>query len=320
MQQLSFAAAEFAAKTTRRERLLAQMELVVPWSRLLEALGPFDYPDRRGRPPIGLERMRRMDVVPPWYGLADEALDDAVYDSQALRHGIGIELGSEGVPDATTRLTVRRLLEAHALSAVILTTINAELSARSLLLKEGTLVDATILHAPASTKHRAKARDAAMHSTRKGNQWYFGMKAHIGADADSGLVHTVVGTAAHVADVTQTSALLHGKEKTVDADAGYLGAEKREELAKNPLTWRIAMKRRQVKAIADAEFKALTERCERLKAQVRARVEHPVHILKNRFGYRKVRDKGLEKNTAQVRTRFALVNLVIAKNALQAAP
>ena len=325
MKQLSFAQAEFAAKkkTTRRERFLAQMEAVVPWLRLLEALGPFYYPDsrgRRGRPPIGLERMLRMYFVQQWYGLADEALEDAVYDSQALRHFIGIDLGREGVPDATTLLKFRRLLEEHSLTAVILATVNAELTERGLLLKEGTLVDATILHAPASTKNRAKARDAAMHSTRKGNQWYFGMKAHIGADADSGLVHTVVGTAANVADVTQTSELLHGQEKTVYADAGYLGADKREELAKRPLTWRIAMKRSQVKAIADAELKALTERCERLKAQVRARVEHPFHILKNRFGYRKVRYKGLEKNTAQLHTLFALANLVIAKNALQGAP
>jgi transposase, IS5 family len=205
------------------------------------------------------------------------------------------------------------------LTAVMLTTINPELSARGLLLKEGTLVDTTIINAPASTKDRAKVRDAAMHSTRKGNQWLFGMKAHIGADADSGLVHTVVGTAAHVADVTQASALLHGDENTVDADAGDLGADKREELAKTPLTWRIAMKRRPVKAIADAEFKALTERCERLKALMRPRVEHPFHILKNRFGDRKVRDKGLEKNTVQWHTLFALDNLIIAKRALLAA-
>jgi transposase, IS5 family len=217
-------------------------------------------------------------------------------------------------------LTFRRLLKEHALTAVILATVNAELTQRGLLLKEGTLVDAIILNAAASTKHRAKARDVAMHSTRKGNQWFFGMKAHIGADADSGLVHTVVATAANVADVTQTAELLHGDEKSVYADAGDLGADTREALAKTPLTWRIAMKRRQVKAIADAERKALTERCERLKAQVRARVEHPFHILKNRFGDRKGRYQGLEKNAVQLHTLFALANLVIAKKALQAAP
>jgi transposase, IS5 family len=207
MKQLSFAQAKFAAKpkTTRRERFLAEMELVVPWSRRLEALQPFDYPDspgRRGRPPIGLERMLPMYVLQQWYGLADEAVDDAVYDRQALRHFIGIDLGRETVPDATTVLGFRRLLEDHALTAVILATVNAELTQRGLLLKEGTLVDATILNTAASTKNRAKARDAAMHSTRKGNQGFFGMKAHIGADADSGLVHTVVTTAANVADVT----------------------------------------------------------------------------------------------------------------------
>jgi transposase, IS5 family len=204
-------------------------------------------------------------------------VDDAVYDRQALRRFIGIDLSVEAVPDATTVLEFRRLLEDNALTAVILATVNAELTERGLLLKEGTLVDATILNAAASTQNRAKARDAAMHSTRKGNQWFFGRKAHSCADADSGLVHTVVGTAANVADVTQTAELLHGDEKNVYADAGDLGADKREALAKTPLTWRIAMKRRQVKAIADAE------RCERLKAQVRARVEHPFLILKNRF-------------------------------------
>jgi transposase, IS5 family len=234
--------------------------------------------------------MLRLYVVQPWSGLADEALDDAVYDSQARRHVIGIDLGVEAVADAATLLTFRRLLEEHALTAVILATVNAELSARGLLLKEGTLVDATILQAPASTKNRAKARDAAMHSTRNGNQGFFGTKAHIGADADAdadadvGLVHTVVGTAANVADVTQTSDLLHGEEKTLDA-----------------------------------ELKASIERCERLRAQVRARVEHPFHTLKNRFSYRKVRYTGLEKNTAQLRTLFALANLVIAKSALLAA-
>jgi IS5 family transposase len=207
MKQISFADAEFAAKrkVTRRERFLAEMERVVPWAALLAADYYLGSKGRRGRPPIGLERMLRMYFLQQWFGLADEALEDAVYDSQALRGFLGIDLGREAVPDATTLLQFRRLLEEQELAATILETVNAELRARGLLLTKGTLVDATIIAAPSSTKNRAGARDPEMHQTKKGNQWLFGMKAHIGADADSGLVHSVVCTAANVADVAETA-------------------------------------------------------------------------------------------------------------------
>jgi len=322
MKQCTFAEAEYTAKKkiTRRDKFLAEMERVVPWALLLEALSPHYYPAKKGpgRPPVGLERMLRLYFVQQWYGLADEALEDAVYDSQALRGFVGIDLGRESVPDATTVLKLRRLLEANALTAVILETINDHLREQGLLLNKGTVVDATLLAAPASTKNREKARDPAMHQTKKGNQWYFGMKGHIGVDVDSGLVHTVTGTAANVSDVSQTANLLHGEEEMIFADAGYIGAEKRPELKGKPVTWYIAKKRGTVKKMAEGPLKELTQAVERTKAQIRSIVEHPFHIIKDLFHHRKVRYRGLEKNTAQLFTLFALGNLVIVKKALLA--
>lgn len=307
---------------TRRERFLSEMEQVVPWPALLEALEPSYYPSaagRRGRPPMGLERMLRMYFVQQWYGLADEATEEALYDSRALSAFVGLDLACESVPDATTLLKFRRWLEEHELTQAIFKTINTRLSDKGLLLRKATLVDATIIAAPSSTKNKAKARDPEMHSTRKGNQWYFGLKAHIGVDGESGLVHSLTATAANTADITETSKLLHGEESYVIADAAYIGAEKREELAKCQVTWFIAAKRSTVEAIASEELKDLVKRRERLTAAIRARVEHPFHIVKNLFGYRKVRYKGLAKNRAQLHTLFALANLVRAKSALLAA-
>jgi IS5 family transposase len=321
MKQLSFAQAEYATKkkVTRRERFLGEMEQIVPWAALIAALKPYYFPEAgtgRGRRPIGLERMLRMYCLQQWYALADEALEDAIYDSQALRDFVGIDLARESVPDATTLLGFRHLLEEHDLTKTIFETVNRRLRERGLLLNKGTLTDATILAAPSSTKNKEKARDPEMHQTCKGNQWYFGMKAHIGADADSGLVHTVVGTAANVSDVSQSENLLHGEEEVVFADAGYIGADKREALKDKALTWHIAIRRGKLKAMVEGPIKELTRRAERLKAQLRSRVEHPFHVIKNLFGHRKVRYKGLAKNTAQLHTLFALANLVIAKKAL----
>ena len=321
-RQLSFAQSEYARKkkTTRRDRFLAEMEAVVPWARLVALIAPHYPKGRRGRPPLGVERMLRVHFLQQWYGLADEALEDTIYDSQAMRGFVGVDLGAEGVPDATTLLHFRHLLEQHELTRSLLAEVNALLTERGLLLRAGTLVDATIIAAPSSTKNRARARDPEMHQTKKGNQWHFGMKAHIGADADSGLVHQVVGTAAHVSDLSQAHALLHGEEQTAHADAGYTGVEKRAEiLAQHPrVEWWVALKRGKVKALAEGWVKDLTQGFETLKARVRARVEHPFHIVKNLFHHRKVRYRGLAKNTAQLHTLFALANLVIAKRALLA--
>jgi IS5 family transposase len=220
-------------------------------------------------------------------------LEDALYDSQALR----AFAGHEEVPDATTLLKFRHLLERHGLTQRILTEVNALLAERGAFLREGTIVDATIIAAAPSTKNKDKARDPEMHQTKKGNAWHFGMKAHIGVDAHSGLVHTVSGTAANVADVAEAHAVLHGEEKMVYADAA---------------------KRSKVKAMADGPRKELTQALEKAKAQMRAYVEHPFHILKNLFAHRKVRYRGLAKNTAQLYSLFALANLVIAKSWLTA--
>ena len=314
--QPSFAQAEFATKKkiTRREKFLARMETLIPWAQLLAVIEPFYPKGERGRPPIGLERMLRIYFLQQWYGLADEALEDALYDSQALQGFARIHLAAEGVPDATTLLKFRRLLETHDLCKGLFAAINADLTARGLLLREGTLVDATLIAAPSSTKNEQKQRDPEMHQTRKGNQWYFGMKAHLGADRDSKLVHTVVVTAANVADVTKTAELLHGGEKQVHADAGYTGVEKRPEIVAlaRKIDWQIARKRGTIKAMAEGAEKTAVQAAEKIKASVRAFVEHPFHIVKNLFRHRKVWDRGLARNGHQLYTLFGLANVVIA--------
>jgi IS5 family transposase len=318
-RQGSFSQAEYAGKKkrTRRDKFLGEMELVVPWARLVARLRPLYPTGARGRKPIGVERMLRIYFLQQWYGLADEALEDALYDSQALRGFAGIDLAVEAVPDATTVLHFRHWLESHDLTKVLFDEIGAMLEERGLLMRQGTIVDATILAAPSSTKNKEKARDPEMHQTKKGNQWYFGMKAHIGVDVASGVVHTVIGTAANEADINQTGALLHGREEAVFADAGYTGADKRPEHEERDVSWNIAIKRSIIKALPKG-LRDLAEPVERALSQVRAWVEHPFHVVKNRFHHKKLRYRGLFKNTAQLHTLFALANLVIVKNALLA--
>lgn len=317
MSQRSFASAEYAMKKkrTRREAFLAEMERLVPWARLVAVIEPL-YPKsgRVGRPPIGAARMLRMYCLQQWYGLADEALEDALYDSQALRDFVGIDLSRESVPDATTLLKFRRLLAGNDLTRALFDEINAHLAEQGLLMRAGTIVDATIIAAPSSTKNEAKARDPEMHQTKKGNQWHFGMKAHIGVDAESGLVHTVRATAANVNDVTQAAALLHGQETDAWGDAGYQGVDKREEMQGSDTRWHVAMRPGKRRTLDPARtVDRLLEQVECLKASVRAKVEHPFHVIKNRFGHKKVRYRGLAKNQAQLWSLFGLANLVIAK-------
>lgn len=325
-QQLSFSQAEYAGKKkqTRRDRFLAEMEQLVPWERLLAVIAPHygkpaaERKSRAGRPQIALEIMLRLYFLQQWYALADEALEDALYDSQALRQFARIDLNRQSVPDATTLLHFRHLLEQQQLTQALFAEINAMLSERGLLMRAGTIVDATIIAAPPSTKNQDKARDPEMHQTRKGNQWYFGMKAHIGVDAESGLVHSLTTTAANVADINQTPALLHGDEQDIHADAGYTGVDKRAEHAQRQVSWHIARKRGQIKALPDGEYKTALKQLEKVKAQIRAVVEHPFHVVKNLFRHRKTRYRGLAKNTAQLYSLFGLANLVLAKRALLA--
>src|SRR3954471_21577128 len=318
-RQGSFSQVEYAGKKkqTRRDKFLAEMEQVVPWTRLVERLRPLYSKGERGRPPVALERMLRIHFLQQWYALADQAMEEALYDSQALRRFAGIDLAVDTVPDETTILNFRHWLERHDLSRVLFEEVGAMLEERGLLMRQGTIVDATIIAAPSSTKNKEKSRDPEMHQTKKGNQWHFGMKAHIGVNVAAGLVHTVTGTAANEADIAQTAALLHGEEEDVFGDAGYTGADKRPELEDRDVSWNIAIKRSIIKALPKA-LRELAEPVERALSQVRAVVEHPFHIIKNRFHHKKLRYRGLNKNTAQLHTLFALANLVIVKQTLLA--
>ena len=321
MTQMSFSDAEYAGKRkqTRRERFLAEMEQVVPWEALLALIEPAYPKAGNGRRPYAIKTMLRIHLMQNWFGYSDPAMEEALYEVAPLRKFAGLSLTRGSVPDETTILNFRRLLETHDLAPKMLASVNTHLTDQGLLLRQGTIVDATIIHAAPSTKNKAKTRDPEMHQTRKGQQWYFGMKAHIGVDVESGLVHTVTTTAANVADINEVGNLLHGKEKTVYADAGYTGAEKRDGMTKRGRTWHIAAKRGSIKAMAEGELKDAAKHVEHMKAAVRSKVEHPFRVIKRQFGYQKVRFKGLAKNTAQILTLFALSNLWMARRTLLAA-
>ena len=316
MKQSSFSDAEFASKKklTRRDRFLAEIEAATPWPALVAALLPY-YPkgDGRGRPPVGLERMLRMYIVQQCFGLSDEGIEDAIYDSQAIRAFVGVDLTHESAPDATTLLKFRRLLENNKLTRRIFDEINGHLAGKGLLMREGTIVDATLIAAPPSTKNKDGERDPEMHQSKKGNDWHFGMKAHVGVDMATGLVHSVVGTAGNVNDVTQAHALLHGGETTVLGDAGYQGVAKRPENADKEIKWHTAMRPGLRKALKKNKLGRATEKLEQTKASVRAKVEHCFHVVKCLFKHRKTRYRGLAKNNAQLFTLFAFANLVLAR-------
>jgi IS5 family transposase len=319
MKQTSFSEVEFSGKKklTRRERFLAAIESATPWSALVAALLPY-YPkgDGRGRPPIGLERMLRMYIAQQCLGLSDEGIEDAIYDIQSVRSFVGIDLSHESAPDATTLLKFRRLLEDNELTRRVFDEIKVHLANKGLTMREGTIVDATLIAAPPSTKNRDGERDPEMHQSKKGNDWHFGMKAHVGVDMATGLIHTVVGTAGNVADVTQAQALLHGGEKVVLGDAGYQGVAKREENVGKDIVWHTAMRPGKRKTLKKSPLDRAIERLEQTKASVRAKVEHCFHVVKCLFKHRKTRYRGLQKNNAQLFTLFGLANLVLARRYL----
>jgi len=320
MKQLSFADAEYAGKRkqTRRERFLLEMDQVVPWQGLIALIEPHYPKGEGGRPAYPLAAMLRVHLMQNWFGYSDPAMEEALYEMPLLRQFAG--LGLERLPDETTILNFRRLLEKHALAGGMLEVINGYLGERGLSLRQGTIVDATLIHAPSSTKNQDGKRDPEMHSTKKGNQYYFGMKAHIGVDAESGLVHHVVGTAANVADVTQVDKVLHGEENLVGADAAYVGVEKRPEHAGRKVVWQIAARRSTYQKHGKRSvLYRVKRRIEKAKAQMRAKVEHPFRVIKRQFGYVKVRFRGLAKNTAQLVTLFALSNLWMARKHLRVA-
>jgi transposase, IS5 family len=317
MNQLSFADAEYAGKRkkTRREVFLEEMEQVVPWKALLKVIEPFYPMAGRGRRPYPLEAMLRVHLMQNWFALSDPAMEEALYEMASLRNFAGLKL-SEAIPDETTILNFRHLLEEYDLAEDILKQVNAHLTRKGLLLKKGSIVDATIIPAPSSTKNEEGERDPEMHQTKKGNQWYFGMKAHIGVDADSGLVHTVTTTAANEADVEQVADLLHGKERNVWADAGYRGAQTRVD--RQGLKWHIAARPSDIAKMPDGRAKTRLQKQEHRKASVRAKVEHPFRVIKRQFGLVKVRFRGLQKNTAHLLTLFALSNLWMVRRSLMA--
>jgi transposase, IS5 family len=316
MDQLTFGDSEFALKKkrTRREIFLEEMEQIVPWPRLLNLIEPHYPVAGRGRHPYGLKTMLRIHLMQNWFSLSDPAMEEALYEIGSMRSFAGLSL-TRPIPDETTILNFRRLIETHELAELMFAEINAYLSRKGLLLKRGTIVDATIIAAPSSTKNAEGERDPEMHQTKKGNQWFFGMKAHIGVDQDSGLVHTVVTTPANTADVEVVEELLHGREKVVHADAGYVGAQHRVDDGK--LEWSIAQRRGKLKAMEDGREKERLLAAERGKARIRARVEHPFRVVKRQFGYVKVRFRGLVKNTVQILTLFALSNLWMVRKQLQ---
>ena len=309
--QLTFADSEFNGKRrkTRKELFLARMEALLPWAMMLEVIEPVYPKAGNGRRPYPLDTMLRIHCMQQWYSLSDGAMEDALYEITSMRLFAKLSL-DQAIPDRTTIMNFRHLLEQHQLARQLFDAVNLWLSDAGIMMKQGTLVDATLIEAPCSTKNKRGERDGEMHQTKKGKQWYFGMKAHIGVDAKSGLTHSLKTTAANEHDLNQVGNLLHGEEAFVFADAGYQGAENREELADVKAQWAIAMRPGRLKELKKhpRKNKAVIA-FERLKSSIRAKVEHPFRIIKRQFGFVKARFKGLRKNDNQLAMLFTLANL-----------
>ena len=282
----------------------------MPWAQLCRLMEPHYPKAGNGRPPVGLERMLRVYFLQQWFNLSDPGLEEALYDSVVMRQFVGIDLGREPVPDETTVCKFRHLLEEHGLGGEILQTVNLYLQSRGVRITTGTIVDATIIHAPSSTKNREQRRDPAMHQTRKGKQWYFGMKAHVGVDSKTKMIHSVVATAANVADSTVLPELLHGEETKVWGDQAYRGTEAMQEVA--PGAQDMTHKQYRYKDRVDEIQRAKN----RTKSRVRSKVEHVFGVMKLKFGFVKVRYRGLKKNANRLFVTAALANLFMARHHL----
>ena len=315
MSQLTFAEAEYQNKKrkTRREIFLEKMDAIIPWKRL-ENRAAKHYPKGEiGRPPYPLSVMLRVHCLQLFYNLSDPALEDSLYEIESMRRFAGLRL-SDNIPDETTILNFRHFLEKHGLGKLFLKEINKHLQHQGLLFREGTIVDASIISAPSSTKNQSRKRDPEMHSSKKGNQWHFGMKMHIGVDDVTGMIHSVESTAANVHDVTMTASLLHGEEKRVFGDAGYLGVEKRrEKKERKNLAWLISARISKRKTMTENE-----QEIEKMKAKLRAKVENPSRYIKCVFVYNKVRYKRLDKNHNRLCLLAGLTNLMIGRKYLLA--
>lgn len=312
--QSSFSNLEYSQKKrlTRREKFLNEMELVIPWLKLISLIEPY-YPKtgKRGRQPKGLEIMFRIHCMQHWFSYSDRQMEDALYEVESIRRFAGFSSVMDELPDETTILKFRHLLEKHKLTAKILEVINDDLKEKGLLVSQGTMVDATIVHAPSSTKNKAKARDPDMHQTRKGNQWYFGMKIHVGVDVDSGAVHTVTTTAANVADITELPKLIREDDQVIFADAGYSSDSYRRGARHMGIRWCVNDKRKGKRNLSSSQRKR-----NRKQSSVRARVEHVFRVIKRQFGFEKTRYKGLEKNASQVNLLVGLANLYMLRRKL----
>jgi len=316
MRQQSFATDDFEKyrKKTRKEVFLEEMDQIIPWKALSKVIKPY-YPKPKGagRRPIGIERMLRIHFLQHWFELSDPGAEEALYDSRAMRQFVGIDLGKEPVPDETTILNFRHLMERYNLGDEMFRLVNVYLAENGLKVNRGTIVDATIIDAPTSTKNKDKARDPDMHQTRKGNQWYFGMKTHIGVDNQTKLIHSVAVTAANVHDSQLLGDLLHGDETHVWGDSAYAGQKK--------LLYERAPSAKDFTQKKGSRYRQLTEAeqsANRYKSKIRSRVEHVFGVMKRQFGFTKVRYRGLDKNAQCVFTKCALVNLVLAKKTLLA--
>jgi transposase, IS5 family len=298
-------------RKSRRELFLDEMEQIVPWAELLALIAPYYAKAGKGRQPVGLSIMLRTYFVQQWFNLSDPGVEEALYESPVLQRFVGVDLGVAPAPDETTVLRFRHLLEKHSLGGQMLDAVNEHLESKGIKIQTGTIVDASIIHAPSSTKNEKKQRDPAMHQTKKGNQWFFGLKTHIGVDAKEGHVHSVVTTAANVSDVHMLPDLLHGEERKVWGDGGYQGQTEAIKQAA-PHAQDMTCKRTKFKNYVDEEAK----RKNTTKSSVRAKVEHVFRILKRVFGFDKVRYRGIAKNHHRLCANFALVNLYLHRKRL----
>jgi IS5 family transposase len=301
----------YAKKKTRRQRFLDEMEATVPWDVSLALISPvYHRPSAKcGRPPFPLEVMLRIHLLQQWFTLSDPLMEEMLIDTPCFRRFAGIDMVEDRIPDETTILNFRHLLEENRIAEQILERVNQSLREKGVMLKEGTILDATIINAPSSTKNKKGERDPEMHSVAKGNQWFFGMRCHIGVDAASGLVHSVVSTAANVHELNTAADRVHGEERVIYGDSGHIGIEKREAFKDCDAEMRIAMKPGQRRVLPDTPEGRLLDLMEAAKSHVRAKVEHPFRIIKCQFGFRKVFYRGIRKNNLKLTMLFALANL-----------
>lgn len=315
MKQTTFAnlAYDSKKKKTKREQFLEEMDKVVPWNALLAIVEPVYPKPKRGRPPRPLATMLRIYFMQNWFNLSDPGMEDALYDVECMRRFAGLELMDESMPDETTILKFRHLLEKHQLTSRMMNAISQVLLDKGLMLKGGTMVDATIIHAPSSTKNESGSRDPEMHQTKKGNQWYFGMKIHVGADVNSGLAHTVSVTPANEPDINQLPNLLREDDRAVFGDKGYVDNRFKRAARAAGVFWGVALKARPKRRLSMSQ----QYRNYRMSS-IRARVEHLFRVIKRQFGYTKVRYRGIAKNAAQVFMLIGLTNLYLARRRLLA--